>query len=508
MKKRRKGERTKTISGQITWSLFLICILVFIITELLIMERTHSTLWRALDHDLEIRAEFLSSLVDIEDGKVDFDIDDISQSDYKEDEGAAFFLILNSENLEEIGRSPTLKNYSLPTHKNFPDRASGDSVYWTEDIHGKAVRMVALCRLIKLDIEDDEMAAGEEKKQIEREHPIVSGEDNIDSFGIYIVGIQTKATELQYANMFRLTALALGLGLLLLLWTGRMVLLRNLKLLQDFRDEVQGISAKNLKPVQVPKVEEIAQIAMTLNIVMKHLDEVFQRERQFTSNVAHELRTPIAEIRSLAEVVLDYSEDIEPEARENFREILKSSIHLHSILENLLLLSRYDYAQLKTESTMFEIGSVILPSLERIRSGRTARKLSLSHIIPENCLVYTDVHMFQTGFDNLLSNAVEYSPEGGAIGVEIHCDSDNLELVLYNQVDDITEEDLPFLFDRFWRKHRVRSTEDSHSGLGLSIAQVLFWHLGFEIKPELVDNQILRMTISGKRGLVTPDIPA
>ena len=496
-----KTTKIKSICGQITWSLFVVCTIVFLLTELVILERTHTALWNSLDHDLTLRTQFLTSLVDIENYEFDFDEEDISQEEYGEETGSSYFMILQADTLEEIARSPSLTNKSDLMDESLKSVDVSEPIHFTRFINGRKYRIAAAKHLIVWDDEDDD----EEEENDEDDH--VTGNyqgrdvdgDRPEVYGVFVVGVGTDETEKQFTFMFQLTAGAMALGLFLLLWSGRLLLRKNLKHLNDFADEVSGISSKNLKPVHVPDIREIAVVAKTLNEVVAELERVFQRERQFTSNVAHELRTPISEIRSLVEVALDYSDDIDPETRELLEDVMKSNVHLHSILENLLVLSRHDSAQLKTEPSRFNVRDVVLPALKRIRKKAESRGLRIASNVPEECTIFTDEHMFQTVLDNLLANAANYAAEKGEIRLEVKSTESDLELIVTNPVIDLTPEDLPHLFDRFWRKHQVRSTEDSHSGLGLPIAEALLSHLGFSISVDINDQGTFRVLIRGAR---------
>ena len=492
--------KQKSIQGQITMSLFVVCTLIFCLIELFILERTHKTLWNALDQDLKIRAQFLTSIINIENGEFDYDREDITLPEYNTDNGTAFFVILEAKNLNEIVRSQSLSNPKYFNQITFPQKPITEPIYWTQKINNETIRLIAVRQVIQRDEEDDREPNKIKNDDIRiKPHEPLNDPNQPDVLGLFVVGSETAEIESQFNMVLRLTTVALGLGLLILLWTGRRILHRNLKLLANFRDEVSDISAQNLKPVKVPEVTEIADIASTLNHVVDHLDQVFQRERQFTSNVAHELRTPISEIRTLSEVALEYSDDLNTESRENYESILDSSIHLQNILENLLILSRFDFSQLKTKPTEFDLNDVLLPALNRLKNAAENRNLTFELQAPDNCIMLTDEHMLQTVLDNLLANAVSYSPEKSTINIEIQCEPQKIEIVISNPVMDLTETDLPFIFDRFWRKQQVRSTEDCHSGLGLPIAQALLTQLGFQILVSLVGGTIFQVKISGQR---------
>lgn len=197
----------------------------------------------------------------------------------------------------------------------------------------------------------------------------------------------------------------------------------------------------------------------------------------------------------MAEVALTWSDNLDQECLQSFQDVLDSSIHLQHIVEKLLMLSRFDSEQLHSRQERFVLAPAILPVWERYRPRAEARELRLEQRMPDDCTAFTDEHMLRTIFENVLSNAVDYSEPGSRIELEVHREGERTRLCLSNRVADLESSDLPNLFDRFWRKDSARTVDVSHSGLGLSVVKSLAAHLGIELSVQLEESGRFRIDL-------------
>ena len=230
---------------------------------------------------------------------------------------------------------------------------------------------------------------------------------------------------------------------------------------------------------------ELRPIAERLNDLLARLDEAFQRERRVTADIAHELRTPIAELRALAEVGVKWPEE------GAFQDALQIAQRMETLVTGLLALARHDAGHqpvarepVALRTLMDEVWS---PLAERARS----RQLDVA--IDVGGQWQTDPTLLRMIVGNLLSNAVEYASERGQIRVT----GDASRLDISNTTDQITREDLPHLFERFWRKDAAR-TNGGHSGLGLTLARSASAALGLELSAEMTDTTTLRVSLRGR----------
>jgi signal transduction histidine kinase len=245
------------------------------------------------------------------------------------------------------------------------------------------------------------------------------------------------------------------------------------------------------------KIEDYSDITVNLKSVIKHLEESINRERRFASNVAHELRTPISEIRTLVEVVLNYGNDLKKDDIDNYADILDSVTHMERIVTNLLILSRYDSRALTSREEVFDMEPLLEEIIKRYRSLMSSKNLELLNTINVPYVIKSDRGMFGTILENLLSNAFEYSENKSSVGISGFADKRRFRLDISNKVIDLNNEDMERLFERFWRKDSARTSGSGHSGLGLPLVQSLSGFLGYEISVNLSDDSIFCFSLTG-----------
>lgn len=239
---------------------------------------------------------------------------------------------------------------------------------------------------------------------------------------------------------------------------------------------------------------ELAPICTRLNDLLHRLQEAFARERRFTADVAHELRTPVAELRSTAEVALLDPADL-PGVRHAVSESLDIALQMEKLIDALLSITRCE-AGIRT----LNLQSVVLDDALRqawkpIESRARTRRISVSWEIPEGTEVNTDPDLLQVILGNLLSNAVDYSTEEGRVACRAETRGEKVHLSVTNPAPDLDRDDLPHLFEPFWRKDKARS-DASHTGLGLALVSAAASLLGAEPDARLSDSGQLTVEIA------------
>jgi two-component system sensor histidine kinase QseC len=229
---------------------------------------------------------------------------------------------------------------------------------------------------------------------------------------------------------------------------------------------------------------ELRPIAERLNDLLARLDEAFHRERRVTADIAHELRTPIAELRTLAEVGVKWPEEA------SFRDALQIAQRMEMLVTGLLALARHDagHQSVAREPVAMRalVDEVWLPLAERAKS----RQLDVTINVTGQW--QTDRTLLRMIVGNLLANAVDYASERGQIRVA----GNDSRLEVSNTTDRLAREDLPLLFERFWRKDAAR-THDGHSGLGLTLARSATVALGLELSADMPDAATVRLSLRG-----------
>ena len=291
-------------------------------------------------------------------------------------------------------------------------------------------------------------------------------------------GLDEALTELQ--------AIAAAGGILLLaaiLWGVPRVLRRGLRPLDDLARQVSGIGADSLAlRVDVAGLPaELRPIAGRLNELLARLEASFERERRFSADLAHELRTPIAELRSLAECALKWPDAREPSTD---RDVLASARHMEMLVTQLLALARGEQGQVQARLVKSRLDEAVREAWAPFAARASARSLQLGLELPPVSAA-VDPFILRSILNNLFDNAVDYTPAGGDIRVSVEAAAGNgARLRLANTVDAFEVADLPLLFDRFWRKEAARSGQQ-HLGLGLPLARTYALAMGWSLSAAL-----------------------
>lgn len=210
----------------------------------------------------------------------------------------------------------------------------------------------------------------------------------------------------------------------------------------------------------------------------KQLENV---RKDFVANVSHELRTPLSVIKGYIETLSDNHRDMPDEEREKFiRTAQKHAERLHSLLEDLLTLSRLESKNPGLHKEVLHPGVFVASYVEEFRERPAAREHKIeTHIdtvLPEALI---DPLKFSQVLENLLENAIKYAPKGSLITVSVKRRNGDIELCVADNGPGIPAADLPHLFERFYRVEKGRSREKGGTGLGLSIVKhIALLHAG------------------------------
>lgn len=294
-----------------------------------------------------------------------------------------------------------------------------------------------------------------------------------------------------------LLAIAAGCGVLLLvatLWVMPRVLKRGLQPLDRLAEQAARINADSLTarfPTEGIPVE-LQPICGRLNDLLARLELSFERERRFSADLAHELRTPLAELRSQAECALKWPDTREPAAD---RDTLAIAAQMEAIVTHLLALARGEQGRLSINLESLPLKPLLEETWRRFAPVVEARQLRV-HLTLAPIAVRADSALLRSILGNLFDNAVDYTPTGGEISLEIHPDHTSTTIRLTNTTDNLDPGDVPKLFDRFWRKEASR-TGGQHFGLGLSLARTLAEAMGWTLAAELDDSHRLTFILRG-----------
>jgi heavy metal sensor kinase len=259
---------------------------------------------------------------------------------------------------------------------------------------------------------------------------------------------------------------------------------RALRPVDQITATARSIGERNLGDrLPVPDTDdELQRLSETLNQMLERIERAFLRVTQFTADASHELRTPIALIRTTSELALRKQRS-EPEYREALNEVHGESVRTTDLIENLLTLARADAGKARLERTSVDLGHVVVEVSEQAQKLAGEKEISLACDVPPKSLTISgDRGTLRRLFFVLLDNAVKYTPRGGHIHVSACDEAQRAVVEVRDSGIGIHEEDLTHIFERFYRSDKSRSRDSGGAGLGLSIAKWIVESHGGEIR--------------------------
>ena len=259
---------------------------------------------------------------------------------------------------------------------------------------------------------------------------------------------------------------------------------RALEPVDEITQAARTIHAEDLaRRLTVPKTsDELERLGNTLNEMLSRLEAAFRRITKFTADASHELRTPVSVMRTSAEITLRKPRS-EAEYREALSQILHESERLSQLIEQLLVLARSDAGSAVLPMIRTDLTEPLRNACRQAGTLAKAKQLSFSENVPDHPLwVRGDAPSLERLFGVLLDNAVKYTPGGGRIEVHLNREDGFAIADITDTGIGVADDDLPHIFDRFYRADRARSRDWGGSGLGLAIGSWIAQAHGGEIR--------------------------
>lgn len=298
--------------------------------------------------------------------------------------------------------------------------------------------------------------------------PVMVNEKIIGS--VYLVETDTESADMisEVRNQFAVLSLTVGVFAIVLSIVVSHALTSRIRQLAAAVKTVQdGDYTYHIAPTGR---DEITELTQEFNAMTDTLRQNEQVRRQFVSDASHELKTPLASIRLLADSILQ-SENIDRETTVEFVEDIGACAErLQLMTQKLLDLSRMD-SDVPVEQTVVQLGQVAQGCLPVLRPLAENRGISLQMDAEASVPVYANEQDLDQVVFNLVENAIKYNVDGGSVTVSVTRDGDCGKLIVRDTGIGIPPEDVPNIFSRFYRVDKARSREAGGSGLGLSIVQ-------------------------------------
>ncbi len=252
--------------------------------------------------------------------------------------------------------------------------------------------------------------------------------------------------------------------------------------LTDLATRVQaGGDLRQRVPVPVAH-DDVRQLALTLNAMLGRLDAAFTAQRRFIADASHDLRAPVAALLSAAENARDGITGGDP--RRALADIARQAARLSQLITNLLQLSRADEGQLVLEREPLQMATLARDVVASLAPLAEERRIDLVTGQMDPLIVSGDLAQLLLALMNLVDNALTYTPAGGRVVVSLARRISVAELRVQDSGIGIAPEDLPHIFDRFYRADPARRQATGGSGLGLAIVRAIVEAHGGTVRAE------------------------
>ncbi len=249
--------------------------------------------------------------------------------------------------------------------------------------------------------------------------------------------------------------------------------------IRKMSDKIDDITSENLSErlEEIDTQDEIRELTDRINEMLDNLEESFTRQAHFVSDASHELKTPIAVIQGYSNLLKRWGAKDPAILDEGIEAISRESDNMKRIVEQLLLLARL--GKFSMNKTRFNLCEVLDDMVDGYRVVNTTHKITFNG--DAEITVDTDKNMLLESVRTLVDNAIKYTPAGGKINVSSFLEGEKAVIRVTDTGVGISAEDLPKVFDRFYRCDKARGRDSGSSGLGLTIAKSIVEMMGGKI---------------------------
>jgi len=314
--------------------------------------------------------------------------------------------------------------------------------------------------------------------------------------GTLILQGRTRPSEVIFAFRYLLPIILFSLVLAVFATLIGLVLSRRVVTpLAEVIASAEEIASGNLQArVKISKDPEVlADLSDSFNKMAGSLEQNDRERREMLADIAHELRTPLSVLRGRLEGIMD---GIYPTDQSHIGPALEETYLLERLVEDLRLLTLAESHQLPFEKREVDLVEIAQRSLGMFQPEADETRVHLDLKTPlDKALVIADPLRTEQAIGNLLSNALRYAPEDGHIWIEIAQAGNEMAISINDDGPGVAEDDLPFIFQRFWRGEKSRSRTSGGAGLGLAITKLLVEEQDGRIEARNLSGAGLQITI-------------
>lgn len=235
-------------------------------------------------------------------------------------------------------------------------------------------------------------------------------------------------------------------------------------------EATKTISKGNYKiDLNVNRQDEIGELAGHFAYMAKNLDQLEEMRQEFVSNVSHEIQSPLASIQGFSKTL--QSDNLTEQQRKQYLSIIESeSKRMSALSKQLLTLASLDKEESILEKSTYDLGEQIKQVLFMTEYSWREKDIAVEMELP-TVYIYADQKLLHQVWSNLITNAVKYTPAGGTLSLHLTSENDRCYIKVQDSGIGISKNDLPHIFNRFYKADKVRNRKEGSNGLGLAISK-------------------------------------
>jgi signal transduction histidine kinase len=239
--------------------------------------------------------------------------------------------------------------------------------------------------------------------------------------------------------------------------------------------------------IPVKSQDEVGRLALAFNRMAESLRHIEKLRKAMMIDVAHELRTPLTNIKGYLEALID---GVVSPSKETFELLQEETFRLVQLVEDILRLAKADAARANIQKAEVQIVDLVSQMLDSFRSQLEAKEIQVEmDFVDREMKIWADPQQMSQVMHNLLQNICHYTNPGGSVMISAESMPRTIKVVFANTGGELTEQDLPFIFERFYRGEKSRSRAHGGAGIGLAIVKELVEAHGGSVSAGLVDGQ-------------------
>ncbi len=430
----------------------------------LIYSMVKTTVYTNLDNDLDFEAQKHMQELVVEDGYVQFaNKNEWLEREHKSVEVNPVFIQITDKNGKFYDKSPNLKLQHL-----FYRPEQLDFTYYNTELNGKSIRQVQV--------------------------PVY---DHGKLTGYLLLALVLENAQMVLQKLKQVMLIAFPVVMIILFFMTRYMAGQSILPVKHITDTARKITHENLNErISLPvNQDELHTLSVTINHMLNRMENMIHREKQFTADASHQLRTPLAVMKGTLEVLIRKPR-LQQEYEEKVAFCVQEIDRMSHMVEQLLLLARFDSDKTSLRFASLDMPEAIEKVLRRMQLKIQASMISIDLLVDDTAYVYADPDLLDVILENILSNAIKYSPEFGSIEISIRQLQGQTVCTFSDHGQGISQEALPLIFDRFYRADTLYRTKVEGSGLGLAIVNRMCDLMNIQLDVRSVPQQGTQVTMT------------